>query len=74
MKTRIVQVKNPETDKYIKIDRVKGKILERKKTYGPYKGIPIVSRKSHGDKEFEDTMKLILGVGLGLAILGAIHK
>ena len=40
-----VQVKNPRTDRYIKIDRTVGIIVSSKTTPGPYKGIPI-ARKS----------------------------
>lgn len=41
----IVQVKNPKTNRYIKIDRTKGQIISHKKTLGPYKGVRI-GRKS----------------------------
>jgi hypothetical protein len=41
----IVQLKNPKTDRYIKIDRTEGKILSHKASPGPYKDIPI-GRKS----------------------------
>ena len=41
----VVQVKNPKTDRYVKIDRSKGKIVAHKKSDGPYKGVP-VARKS----------------------------
>ena len=41
----IVQVKNPRTGRYVKIDRGEGRILEHKKSDGPYKGVP-VARKS----------------------------
>jgi hypothetical protein len=41
----IVQVKNPRTERYVKIDRTAGKILSHKVTKGPYKDIP-VARKS----------------------------
>jgi len=41
----IVQVKNPKTDRYVKIDRTIGRILSHKVTEGPYKDIP-VARKS----------------------------
>lgn len=39
-----VQVKSPKTDRYIKIDRTKGVIVSHKKSPGPYKGVPIVSK------------------------------
>jgi len=44
-KKDIVQVKNPKTDRYVKIDRDEGKILAHKKSEGPYKGIPIARKR-----------------------------
>ncbi len=44
-KKKIVQVKNPRTGRYVKIDRSKGRIVSSKKSEGPYKGVPVV-RKS----------------------------
>lgn len=41
----IVQVYNPRTKRYVKIDRDKGLILCEKKNAGPYKDIPIASPK-----------------------------
>ncbi|HBG05148.1 MAG TPA: hypothetical protein DDY22_06235 [Geobacter sp.] len=41
----VVQVKNPKTDRYVKIDRTAGQIVSQKKSSGPYKGVP-VARKS----------------------------
>ena len=35
-----IQVRNPVTDRYVKIDTTTGRIIDRKKTKGPYKGIP----------------------------------
>ncbi|NNM59101.1 MAG: hypothetical protein HKM04_04735 [Legionellales bacterium] len=40
-----VQVKNPKTEHYVKIDRTEGTIVSHKKSPGPYKGVPI-ARKS----------------------------
>jgi hypothetical protein len=34
-----VQLKNPITGKYVKIDTRTGRIVDHKKTPGPYKGI-----------------------------------
>jgi len=34
-----VQVKNPVTNRYVKIDTTTGRIIGHKKTKGPYKGI-----------------------------------
>jgi hypothetical protein len=44
-KTRVVQVKNPKTGHYVKIDRVQGKIVSHKKSQGPYKNVPIARKK-----------------------------
>jgi hypothetical protein len=44
-KRDVVQVKNPKTGHYVKIDRSAGKIVSHKKSDGPYKGVP-VARKS----------------------------
>lgn len=41
----IVQVKNPKTGRYVKIDRTIGRILSHKKTPGPYKNIPIARKR-----------------------------
>lgn len=40
-KQNIVQIKNPKTGRYVKIDRTAGKIIAHKATTGPYKGIPV---------------------------------
>ncbi len=40
-KSDIVQIKNPKSGHYVKIDRAKGRILSHKKSEGPYKGVPI---------------------------------
>lgn len=34
-----VQVKNPVTGRYVKIDTQTGRVVDHKKTAGPYKGI-----------------------------------
>jgi len=44
-KKELVQIKNPKTGKYVKIDKTKGLIISHKKTVGPFPGIPIVSKK-----------------------------
>ena len=41
----IVQVKNPKTGHYVKIDRSAGRILDQKKSDGPYKGIPVARKR-----------------------------
>jgi len=44
-KKDVVQVKNPKTNRYVKIDRSAGKIVSSKKSNGPYKGVPVARRK-----------------------------
>jgi len=45
-KKDIVQTKNPRTGKYVKIDRSKGRILDMKKSEGPYKDVPVLKKRS----------------------------
>ena len=45
-KRDVVQVKNPKTDRYVKIDRSAGKIVSHKKSKGPYKGVPVARKKA----------------------------
>jgi hypothetical protein len=44
-KRDVVQVKNPRTNRYVKIDRAKGQIVSHKKSSGPYKDIPVARKK-----------------------------
>lgn len=44
-KKALVQIKNPKTKRYTKIDKARGKIISSKKTAGPYPGIPIIKKK-----------------------------
>ena len=44
-KKDVVQVKNPRTNRYVKIDRDAGKIVAMKKTSGPYKNVPVARKK-----------------------------
>ena len=41
----VVQVKNPRSGHYVKIDRAAGKIISHKKSDGPYKKVPIARRR-----------------------------
>lgn len=41
-----VQALNPVTKRYVKIDTGTGRIIDQKKTEGPYKGIREVSSKA----------------------------
>ena len=43
-KRDVVQVKNPKSGRYVKIDRDKGRILDHKKSKGPYKNVPIARK------------------------------
>lgn len=44
--TNIVQVKNPKSGHYVKIDISAGKIISHKKSEGPYKNIPIARKRA----------------------------
>ena len=44
MKQDLVQIRNPKTNRYIKIDKAKGVILSSKSTTGPYKNIRIADK------------------------------
>ncbi len=44
-KKTVVQVKNPKSGHYVKIDRSVGKILSHKKSEGPYKNVPIARKR-----------------------------
>jgi len=41
----IVQIYNPMTKKYVKVDRVNALIIKCKQTKGPFKGIQIIHKK-----------------------------
>ncbi len=41
----IVQVRNPKTNRYIKIDRDRGMVIGYKETPGPWKDVPIARRR-----------------------------
>jgi hypothetical protein len=45
-KRDVVQVKNPKSGRYVKVDRSAGKILAYKKSEGPYKNVPIARKRS----------------------------
>jgi hypothetical protein len=40
-KSTRVQVKNPVTGRYVKLDTRTGRIIDTKKSPGPYNGVPI---------------------------------
>lgn len=41
---KVIQVYNPRTKQYVKIDRAKGQILAVKKTKGKFKGVPVYKK------------------------------
>ena len=41
----VVQVRNPKTDRYVKIDRSAGRIISQKKSPGPYKNVPVAHKR-----------------------------
>lgn len=45
MKHRIVQMKNPKTGMYFKIDREIGKVIQIKKTKGKFKNVPVARKR-----------------------------
>jgi hypothetical protein len=45
-KKDVVQVTNPRSGHYVKIDREAGKIIDHKKTSGAYKNVPIARKTS----------------------------
>ena len=50
----IVQVRNPKTNRYIKIDRAIGMVLSHKKSHGPYKNIPVLVNESAKIHKYSD--------------------
>ena len=46
----IVQVKNPRTNRYVKIDRTEGKIIAHKKSTGKYQGVPVARKRATPNK------------------------
>ena len=40
----IVQLKNPRTGRYVKVNKSKGVVVSHKKLDGPYKNVKIVER------------------------------
>jgi hypothetical protein len=43
-KKDLVQVKNPRTGRYVKIDRTQGLIVAHKRSAGPYKNVPVAPK------------------------------
>ena len=44
-KRDVVQVKNPRSGHYVKIDRNQGQIISHKKSEGPYKAVPVARKR-----------------------------
>ena len=47
-KSDVVQVRNPRTGHYVKIDRSVGKIVAHKKSERPYKNVPVARKTEKG--------------------------
>lgn len=62
----IVQIRNPRSGRYIKINREKGLIIGNKAGKLPYKNIPIFGRLTDGDKSIliQNGYKLFMGTSL----------
>ena len=52
-KRDVVQVKNPKSGYYVKIDRSAGEIVSHKKSSGPYKNVPMAKKKKNKIEEPE---------------------
>ncbi len=56
MKAQIVQIMNPRTSRYTKINKDKGTIAS-KKSKGPYKNIPIITRNKEARSTYGSSRK-----------------
>lgn len=45
--TKRVQIQNPITGTFIKLDTDTGRVIEQKKSPGPFKGVRILKAKTH---------------------------
>ena len=43
-RNKLVQIKNPRVERYSIIDKVRGEIINHKRSEGPYKNIPIIRK------------------------------
>lgn len=43
--SRFVQLRNPRSDRYVKVDRARGSIVAHKASPGPYLGVPVVRER-----------------------------
>lgn len=62
-KRDVVQVRNPRSGHYVKIDRSVGRIVAHKKSSGPYKGVPVA--KARPDVGGLDEASVLGGIALG---------
>ena len=53
-KRDVVQLKNPRSGRYVKIDRAAGMIIGHKKSAGPYKNVPIARKSKRDDRRERD--------------------
>lgn len=54
-KEKYVQVHNPLTDRWVKIDRESGKVVAHKKSPNPYKNVPKYEKKGVDEKRMNET-------------------
>ena len=47
MKHKIIQTKNPRSNRYVKLDLEKGMVIASKKSEGAYKNIPIIRKEKN---------------------------
>lgn len=47
-KPEIVQLRNPRSGRYVKVDRTHGRIVAHKRSDGPYKNVPIIPLRKVG--------------------------
>lgn len=40
--SRYVQLRNPISERYVKVDSKNGRVVAQKRTSGPYQGVPVV--------------------------------
>ena len=45
-KSNIVQIKNPRSGHYVKINRAEGRIVANKSSNGPYKNVPVIRTRA----------------------------
>ncbi len=59
----LVQIRNPRTDRYVKIDRAVGRILGEKRTKGPWKNVPIGRKRKEEESDKVPEKRYNMDVG-----------